>query len=86
MDVKLTVVEEDIKAGLLSKPVTHFSAVATVVVNPDKGPVVTLHGTGLHVDQSVCEALAIASLKSEYALAFPPVKTVVVKTLDVDFS
>lgn len=80
MDVKLTVIEQDVKAGLLAKPVAHFSAVAAVTVDGRN-----LHGTGLHLDQAVAETLALADLKKEYRLAFPPIKMVVVKTLSVDF-
>lgn len=79
MDVQVTVTEQDIKTGL-RKIEPMFVALATVNVG-DKRVV----ATGYHVDQSVAEALAIAELKTQYRIAFPPVKLVVTKTLSVDF-
>lgn len=80
MDVKMTVTEQDIKTGLL-KTEPMFVALATVEVSGKR-----VAASGYHVDQQVAEALAIAELKNEYRLAFPPVKLVVTKTLSVDFN
>lgn len=80
MEVSLVVTELAGRDGILFSKDDSYRATAAIVVDG-----LELHGVGVHVDQLAAEALAIADLKTEYRLAFPPVKTVVVKTVSVDF-
>lgn len=79
MDVTLTVTEVEGKDGFFGSSDDLFNAAAALEVDG-----VHLLGYGVHMDQAAAEALALADLKIEYRNAFPPVKTLVVKTLSVD--
>lgn len=80
MEVSLVVTELAGKDGLLFSKDDSYRALASVVVDG-----LLLEGLGEHTDQSVAESLSVAALKRNYHAAFPPVKTIVTKTLSVDF-
>lgn len=79
MDVAVVVEEVEGKNKLMGKNEDYFVAQATVTAGG-----LTIKGAGLHEDQNVAEALAIADLRVRYTEAFPPKKIVISKTVSVD--